>query len=80
MDKIRTSERDFVELSAWQGTYSLIACREWQDGNVYQEWGKKRISKTSYGDKDAPFKVILGDAKTAVAVLQQIIKHIEERG
>lgn len=80
MDQIRTRDKDFIELSAWQGTYSIIACREGQDGNVYQEWGKKRIGKTSYSDKDAPFKVVLGDAKTAVAVLKQIIKQIEERG
>ena len=80
MDQIRTRDKDFIELSAWQGTNSIIACREGQDGNIYQEWGKKRIGKTSYSDKDAPFKVVLGDAKTAVAVLKQIIKQIEERG
>lgn len=77
MEQIRTSDKDFIELSAWQGTYSLIACREGKDGNVYQEWGKKKLGKTNYSDKDSPIKVVLGDQKTAVAVLKQILKYLE---
>lgn len=80
MEPIRTTKYDFIELSAYQGVYSLIASREGQDGNVYQQWGKMRIGKNKYADKDWPVKVTLGDQKTAVAVLKQIINQIELGG
>ena len=74
---IKTIGKNGVELSEYKGEYGLTATYEGKDGKDYQQWGKVRIGRDSYSDKDRPVKVILGDKATALAALAEIIAALK---
>jgi len=76
MEAIRTIGKCGIELTEWKGEYGLTACYEGKDGKFYQQWGKVRIGKESYSEKDRPVKVILGNRATAIATLNMLLKEL----
>lgn len=75
-EPIRTIGKYGVELTEYKGEFGLTATYESKDGKHYQQWGKRKVSKTEYAEKDTPIKVILGDRKTAIGVLQMLITEL----
>lgn len=75
-DSIRTTGKNGIEVSEYKGEFSLTATYEGKDGKMWQQWGKVRVGKDSYSEKDRPFKCILGDKTTAEAVLLTALKEI----
>lgn len=75
-EPIRTIGKYGIELTEYKGEFGLTACYEGKDGKFYQSWGKQRIGKDSYSDKDRPVKVILGDRKSAIAALQMVLAEL----
>jgi hypothetical protein len=73
---IKTSGKNGIEISEFKGEISLIATLEGSGGKDWQKWGKERIGKDSYSEKDRPFKIVLGDKAAAMAVLQKILKEL----
>lgn len=76
-DVIRTLGKNGIELTEYKGEFALVATYEAANGTHYQQWGKPKIGKDSYSEKDRPIKVVLGDRKGALAVLHMIIKQLE---
>ena len=74
--QIVTLGKHGVELNEFKGELSLIATYEAANGTHYQQWGKTKIGKDKYSDKDRPVKIILGDKKMAIANLLTILKEI----
>jgi hypothetical protein len=68
---INTGGEHGVKLEEYQGIYSLTACYK-----GYSQWGKQKISKTEYSDKDRPVKVVLGNKETAVKALTELLNAI----
>jgi len=77
-EAIKTLGKHGFYLDEYKGEWSLIAAYEGQDGKLYKTWGKAKMGKTAYSDKDRPFKVILGDKKMAVAALQRAIEELSD--
>ena len=77
-EAIRTIGKHGFYLDEYKGEFSLIAAYEGQDGKLYKTWGKAKIGKDKYSDKDRPFKVILGDKKMAVAALRKVIEELSD--
>lgn len=77
-DAIRTVGKHGFFLEEYKGEYSLTAAYEATNGNYYKTWGKAKTGKDSYSDKDRPFKVVLGDKKTAAAALRKVLDEIED--
>jgi hypothetical protein len=77
MDAIRTVGKIGVSLNEYKGEYSIVSMREGSDGQWWQAWGKEKVSKTDYAEKDRPIKVLLGDKKTAIGTLKTIINQLE---
>ena len=75
-EAIRTIGKQGFFVDEYKGEYSLTAAYEATNGPFYRKWAKKRIGKDKYTDKGSPVKVILGDKKTAVAVLQKVIAEL----
>lgn len=75
-DAIRTIGKNGVELTEYNGEYGLTATIEGKDGKNWQQWGKVRVGKDAYSDKDRPIKVILGPKETAVATCVMILKEL----
>ena len=75
-DPIRTTGKYGVELTEYKGEYGLTATYEDKSGKHWQQWGKRKIGKSDYAEKDSPIKIVLGDRKTAVAVLQLLLKQV----
>lgn len=73
---IRTIGKNGVELTEYKSEYGLTACYEGKDGKFYQQWGKVKVGKDVYSDKDRPVKVILGDRGTAIATLNMLISEL----
>lgn len=78
MDAIRTVGKNGFFLDEYKGEYSLVAAYEATNGTYYKTWGKAKVGKDSYSDKDRPFKVTLGDKKTAAAALRQVLVELED--
>ena len=76
MDTIRTMGKNGVELVEYKGEYSLIASYEGTGGKFWQKWGKERVGKDSYSDKDRPIKCVLGDKTTAAATCLLILQEL----
>ena len=74
---IKTIGKHGVELTEYKGEYGLTATYEGKDGKDYQQWGKVRIGRDSYSDKDRPVKVILGDREAALNALKTIIEALK---
>lgn len=77
--QIRTLGKHGIELNEYKGELSLIATYEATNGTHYAQWGKQKIGKDKYSDKDRPVKVILGDKNTATGVLVAILKAITDK-
>lgn len=77
METIRTTGKNGVELTEYNGDYGLTATLEGRDGKFWQQWGKVRVGKDSYSDKDRPIKVVLGDRATAIGVLRTLLAELE---
>jgi hypothetical protein len=75
-DVIKTVGKSGIEVTEYKGEYGLTATYEGKDGKDYQQWGKVRIGKDAYSDKDRPVKVILGDKSTSAAVLVMVLQQI----
>jgi hypothetical protein len=75
-ESIRTVGKNGIEVQEYKGEFSLIATHEGKEGKFWQDWGKVKIGKDSYSDKDRPIKVLLGDKVTAVATLLMVLKEI----
>ncbi len=75
-EAIRTIGKYGIELTEYKGEFGLTACYEGQDGKFWQSWGRMRIGKDKYSEKDRPVKVILGDRATAIAVLETVIAEL----
>jgi hypothetical protein len=63
-----------VELSEYNGKYSLIKAREYKD-KVYQTWCWEEFKK-EMSTKKTPVKVVLGDRETAIYVLRGLLEEI----
>jgi hypothetical protein len=74
-DIIIVSDKIGIKVHEYNGKYSLQACY----GN-YVKWAKYRVGKDTYGDKDRPVEVELGDKATAVKTLTKILDIIEPVG
>jgi hypothetical protein len=68
---ITTDGKNGVKLEEYNGVYSISACY-----NGYVQWGKMKVSKTDYADKDRPVKVVLGNKETAAQVLRELLTAI----
>ena len=75
-EAISTRGKNGLEINVYKEEFSLIATHEGKDGNHYQQWGKAKIGKDSYSDKDRPFKIILGDKLDAERVLLEVLHQI----
>ena len=75
-EAIRTIGKHGFFVDEYKGEYSLTAAYEATNGTFYRKWAKEKVGKDAYSDKDRPVKVILGDKKTAVAVLQKVIAEL----
>jgi len=75
-EAIKTRGENGLEINVYKEEFSLIATHEGKDGNYYQQWGKAKIGKDSYSDKDRPFKIILGDKWDAERVLLEVLHQI----
>jgi hypothetical protein len=73
---ISTGTSSGVELQEYKGNYSLVLKNE-NNGKYWDVWAKYRKGKDLYQDKDWPVKVILGDKKTAIGVLQMLLKELQ---
>jgi hypothetical protein len=71
MDIITTKGKEGVKLQEYKGVYSLISCY-----NNYAQWGKIKVSKEEYSEKDRPVKVTLGDKETAIKTLEHVIHYL----
>ena len=67
-----------IELSEYNGTFSLISCRE-SNGTMYQQWAKYRVAKDKFADKEWPVKVTLGDKKEAISALTELLQMLGGR-
>lgn len=77
MEAINTGKQNGVRLDLYNDTYSLVSCRESNDGQkFFDQWAKYHKTKDSYQDKDWPVKVVLGSKETATAVLLMLLKEI----
>lgn len=76
VEAIRTIGKHGFFLDEYKNEYSLTAAYEASNGTFYRKWGKEKVGKDAYSDKDRPLKIILGDKKTAVAVLQKVIAEL----
>jgi hypothetical protein len=72
-DIITTKDKHGIKLEEYEGVYSLTACY-----NGYTQWGKQKVNKTDYSEKDRPIRVVLGDKDQAVKALLDIVNKIEE--
>ncbi len=77
-DEIRTIGKNGVLLTEYKGEFGLTACYEGKDGKFWAQWGKPKIGKDAYAEKDRPFKVILGDRPTAISVLKMLLRELGE--
>ena len=75
-EAIKTLGKNGLEINEYKGEFSLIATYEGKDGKSYRQWGKPKIGKTDYGDKDRPFKIILGDKLDAERALLKVLREI----
>ena len=75
-EAIKTLGKNGLEINVYKEDFSLIATCERKDGNRYQQWGKAKIGKDLYSDKDRPFKIILGDKLDAERVLLEVLHQI----
>ena len=65
-----------MELSSYNGVWSLIAVREYQ-GKYYQQWCKVELGKEKkLADKSQPVKVTLGTKEDAINALTQILNYV----
>jgi hypothetical protein len=76
MTQLKTSGKNGILLEEYNGEYGLTATYEGKDGKDWAQWGKAKISKDSYSDKDRPIKVVLGDKATAIDCLTKIINAL----
>jgi hypothetical protein len=79
--QIPTSGKGGMELSEYNGTYSLTALYEGKNGQMYQKWGKEKIGKgadgeSKYADTDRPFKIVLGDRHRSIDVLRMLLAEL----
>ncbi len=74
--QIKTLGKNGLEINEYKREFSLIATYEGKDGKFYQQWGKAKIGKDSYGEKDRPFKIVLGDKLDAERVLLKVLREI----
>jgi hypothetical protein len=77
MSIIKTKDKHGFEIVEYNGEYSLIATYENQ-GKDWQKWGRERVAKGKYDEKERPFKITLGDKKMAVAALQKVIEELSD--
>jgi len=73
---IKTLGKHGFEINEYKGEFSLIATYEAGNGTDYQVWGKPKVSKTEYADKDRPFKIVLGDKAGVEKACLEILKEI----
>ena len=77
-EAIRTIGKQGFFVDEYKGEYSLTAAYEATNGTFYRTWAKEKVGKDKYSDKDRPVKVILGDKKTAAAVLQKVLSEFSD--
>jgi hypothetical protein len=77
MEIIPTGEKSGVKLEDYKGFYSLTAQSE-NNGKYWPVWAKYKKGKDGYMDKDWPVRVVLGDRKTAIGVLQMVLRELGE--
>jgi len=70
-----TEKGDGVEVEEYNGKYSLIKAREYQE-KIYKSWCRE-FFKNDLNEKKTPVRVTLGDAETACQVLCDIIEYIK---
>lgn len=76
---IRNEESDYGDgfvVNVYNGGITLIAAREAQDGNVWDEWCYPRDKDKKPKDKAVPKGVRLGSPGMAVSMLKQAIAAI----
>jgi hypothetical protein len=56
---IKTIGKHGFEVVTYNGEISFVATYEGSAGKDWQKWGKERVSKDKYSDKDRPFKIVL---------------------
>jgi CRISPR/Cas system-associated exonuclease Cas4 (RecB family) len=69
---IEIDEQKSLKISEYNGKYKLVAMY-----NGYEQWGKRKVSKTDYADKDTPIAVPIGDDKEeAIETMIEAIKKL----
>lgn len=76
MSIIKTVGKHGFEVTEYKSEIGLVATYEGSDGKDWQKWGRERVGKDKYSDKDRPIKVILGDAATATMALLAALLEI----
>ena len=75
--EIKTTDKDAIEISEYNGVYSLISKRIGQDGKAYQQWATYQTGKDKHADKDWPVKVTIGNREEALKALQDAYQFIK---
>ena len=76
MEAITTIGKNGVLMEEYKGEISLISTREGTNGVQYKQYATYQMGKDKHADKDWPVKVSLGDRKTAIGVLQMLLKEL----
>lgn len=73
---LKATEKDSVKISEYNGIYSLISCRQGNDGKDYEQWAKYQLGKDKHADKDWPVKVTIGNREDAIELCKAIITFL----
>jgi hypothetical protein len=76
MEAIRTGEKDGIELQEYKGGYSLVSHREGSDGKMRPQYALYQKGRDAYQEKAWPIKCSIGDRKTAIGVLESLLREL----
>jgi len=72
---IKINQYDCIELSEYNGNYSITLGYEDKSGTFEAKWCKREFGKGN--EKNVPVKVPLGDKDSAVAALETFVAELK---
>jgi len=67
---------DGILLEEYNENFSLYAAQKSNDGPIYKRWGRVKIGKDKYTEKDVPIQIRLGNQNEAIEKLKFFLEQL----
>jgi hypothetical protein len=67
---------DGILLEEYNEKFSLYQAQKSNDGPIYKRWGRVKIGKDKYTEKDVPIQIKLGNQNEAIEALKYFLEQL----